>query len=553
MTMTDAPPATAPAVATPSPAAAGLYEALTTTDHKRIGRIWLMSGVFALVGAIVLAVMVGLERLDSESLDIFGGDNAHFQMWALYRLGLALLVAAPLFIGLATVVVPMQIGSTNIAFPRAALAAAWGFLIGAGILIASVLASGGWGAVDRATGGDRDAVALTLVGTGLVIASILLASICLATTVVSLRVKGMTLSRTPLFSWSMLVACSVWLLTLPILMANLVVAYVDVRSGPGSFGGSLDGDLGIFGQVAWLVEQPQVYAFAIPALGILGSVASVSAGVRHRQHAVSMAMIGMFGFFAVGGWSQPFFQADPGARVAYDEKFIFIVFGIGAILPVLGFIGATADTLIKGRNNVAGLPPAHLVGALGGGLLVLAGTAAGVVRVIEPFHLGGRITVSGVMNLVLFGAIASAVAGLWFWSSKIGGHALSPAMGRLVVLDLLGGAALLGGAQIASGFFETSNNPLEPVVEDTADVLNIVGLVGVVLIALGALGLVAALAQAMRSGDTAEADPWGGHTLEWATATPPPAGNFAEAPALVTSEAPLLDALEQAGDEGEDS
>jgi heme/copper-type cytochrome/quinol oxidase subunit 1 len=552
MTMTDSPPATASAAAAPSPAVAGLYDLLTTTDHKRIGRIWLGAGVLLLVAAVVLGVLLGLERLDADSVDIFGGDNAYFQMWALYRIGLALLVAVPLFIGLATIVVPMQVGSTNIAFPRAALAAAWGFLIGAAILIAAVFASGGWGAVDRATPPDREAVALTLVGMGLVIASILLASICVATTIVSLRVKGMTLSRTPLFAWSMLVASAVWLLTLPILMANLIVAYFDVHNGPGVFGGDLDGDLSIFSQVAWIVEQPQVYAFAIPALGILGSIAAVSAGVRNAQHSLMMGLIGAFGLLAIGGWSQPFFQSDLTATVAYDEKFVFIAFGIAAVLPVLGFIGATADTLVRGRSNIVGLPPGHLMLALGGGILLLAGTAAGVARVVEPLELGGRITVSGVMNLVLFGAIASSIAGIFFWSTKIGGHNLSMMLGRLVALNLVGGALLLGSAQVVNGFFETSNNPLEPLTEDAADVLNVVSLVGVAIIALGGLGLLSALARAMRLGTTGDPDPWGGHSLEWTTATPPPPGNFAEAPALVTSEAPILD-LAESSDEGEDS
>jgi cytochrome c oxidase subunit I len=553
MTMTDSPPATAQATAVPSPAAAGLYDLLATTDHKRIGRIWLTAGVFALVGAVVLGILLSLERLDSGRLDIFAGENPHFQIWALYRFGLALLVAAPLFIGLATVIVPMQIGSTNIAFPRAALAAAWGFLIGSGILIVSVAAGGGWGAIDRANPRELDSIALTLLGMGLVVVSILLASLCIATTVVSLRVNGMTLLRTPLFAWSMLVTTTVWLLTLPILLANLAIVYVDLRSGPGSFTGGVDGSVAIFAQLEWLVEQPQVYSFAIPALGVLGSAVAVSAGVRPARHGLSLGLIGFFGLLSVGGWSQPFFQFDPGANVAYDEKFVFIGFGLLAIIPVLGSLGAAADSLARGRGNLGGAPPAHLLGALGGALLLAAGAAAGVARVIEPFHLGGRVTVSGVMNLVLFGAVVSAVAGIWFWSTKISGRSLPPLLGRLAVLDLVGGALLLGGAQVVSGFFETSDDPLVPVVEDAADVLSIVSLVGVVLVALGALGVLAAITQAIRTGQTTDADPWGGHTLEWATATPPPPGNFAEPPGLVMSEAPLLDAIEQTPTEGEDS
>ena len=548
MTMTDSPPATDAAPAAASRAVVGLHAALTTTDHKRIGRMWLRVGVLLVVAAAVLGVLLGVESTDAGAVDLFGGRNAYFQMTALYRLGLALLVATPLFIGLATIVVPMQVGSTDIAFPRAALAAFWGFLLGAGILIASVLATGGWGAVDAASGDERDAVALTVVGTGMVVFSLLLASVCIATTVVSLRVKDMTLLRTPLFTWSMLVACAVWLLTLPVVLANLLVAYVDLHNGPGTFGGGLNGRVDAYTQIAWIVEQPQVYAFAIPVLGVLGSIVPVAAGVRAARHGLSVALIGLFGLLAIGAWSQPYFQFSGG--VNYDGRFVYIAFGIAATVPLLGAMGGAGDTLSRGRANIVGLPPAHLMGALGGGVLLLAGGAAGVARVIGPLHLGDRLTVSGVMNLVLIGAVASAVAGIWFWAPKIGGHELSPVMGRLVALDLIGGALLLGGAQVVNGFFGTSNDPLVEITDDTADVLNVVSLIGAVIVALGALGLLGALAQAMRTGGTAADDPWGGQTLEWSTATPPPPGNFAEPPVLVTSEVPLLD--EQAeSDDGE--
>lgn len=553
MTMTDSPPATdTDPVGTPA-AVAGLYDALTTTDHKRIGRLWLRAGVVFLVGAVVLGVLVGLERLDGETVDVFGGANAFFQMWALSRFGLALLVAAPLFIGLATVVVPMQVGSTNIAFPRAALAAAWGFLIGAGIMIVAVLANGGWGAVDRASGDERDAVALTLVGMGMVVVSLLLASLCIATTAVSARVKGMTLLRVPLFTWSMLVACAVWLLTLPVLLANLLIAYVDLHNGPGTFGGELSGDLGVFAQVHWLVEQPQVYAFAIPVLGVLGSVVPVAAGVRAARHGLSMALIGLFGLLSVGAWAQPFFQPTNPSLVRYDEKFVYIAFGIAAIVPLLGALGGAADTLVRGRENIVGLPPAHLLGALASALVLLAGVAGGVARVIEPFELGGRITVDGVAHLVLFAAVTSAVAGIWFWAPKIGGRELSPVSGRGAVVMLAGGAVLLGGAQVVNGFFETSLSPLVAPTDDTADALNVVSLVGGLVVALGALGVLAGLLASMRPGPAGADDPWGGQTLEWATATPPPPGNFAEPPALVTSEAPLLDSPDEPSAEGEES
>ena len=568
MTMTDSPPAANTALAATSPRVVGLFDTLTTTDHKRIGRLWLRSGLLGLLAATLIGVVLAIENSNSSPDDIFGGVNSYFQYFSLYRFGLVLLVVAPLFVGLATVVVPMQVGATNVAFPRAAHGAAWLFMIGAGITVVSVVAGGGWGALDGITGNERDAIALTLVGTGLVIVSLLVASVCIATTVVSLRTPGMNLLRVPLFAWSMLVATSVWLLTLPVALGNLAVVYFDLRGGPETFG-ITERSNAIYTQLGWLFEQPQIYAFAIPVLGVLGTIAPVVARCRHAQHAAAVVLIGLFGLLSVGGWSQPWFQGDN-----YDEKFVFILFGLFAFLPVLGSIGGAADTIAKrgsaGASDsdtsagsggvIAELLSVHGVGAVGAALLLLAGTGAGLARVIQPWDLGSRTTVSAVMNLVLFSAVAAGIAGIWFWAPKIGGKQLSVSMGRLVILDVVVGAVLLGGADFVSGFLEApafgyqavgSSTPLmaEPSNQDFIEVMNVVAALGAVLIALGVLGALAALAKAMRSNEAVADNPHGGQTLEWTTSSPPPPGNFSEPPERVVSEAPLLDTVSENGEE----
>ncbi len=122
-------------------------------------------------------------------------------------------------LGLGLVVVPLQIGAKTVAFPRAAAASYWGLLITGGLVIASYVMNGGPG------GGSSTGVdlwALAMIG---VVVSLLLATLCLVTTVLGLRAPGMTLNRTPLFSWSMLAAGGVWLLSLPILAAALLLVY----------------------------------------------------------------------------------------------------------------------------------------------------------------------------------------------------------------------------------------------------------------------------------------------------------------------------------------
>ncbi len=538
MTMTESPPATETQSVAPVPSpAVGLYDWISTSDHKRIGRTWIRASLLMLLGTAVVGILIGFEQVDASSVDVFGGDNSYFQLWGLYRFALVLMVAAPLLIGLAMVVVPMQIGATNIAFPRAALAAGWGYLLGAGITVVSVLAGGGWGALDGVSQDEADAIALTLLGTGMVIVSLLLGAICVATTVISLRTSGMNLLRVPLFAWSMLVACTVWLLTLPVAIANLAIMYVDLRGGPLTFGNP-EGSDAMYAQVAWVLDQPQIYAIAIPALGIIASIVPVIAGTRQIAHWVMVAFIGVFGLLSVGGWSQPYFANT-------SDEILYIAFGLAIVLPVFAVIGGAAATLAAGDAPV-GLPAAHLLGALGAGVILLAAVVSGAMKVIEPFDLIGTSAHTGLMNLTALAAITAGLAGLWFWAPKIGGGFMPSGLGRLVILDFIAGALLLGIPQVVAGFFDSPDLMVTDIDDSVVDAMSLVSAIGAVLVAVGALGVILALIASMRgSGDAPGDNPWNGHTLEWATTSPPPVGNFDEPPAKVVSEAPLLDIADE--------
>ncbi|NCG38989.1 MAG: hypothetical protein GWP48_15925 [Actinobacteria bacterium] len=536
--MTESPPATEPqSMIPPSSPAMGLYDGLSTSDHKRIGRTWIRASLLMLLGTAVIGVLIGFEQVDASSVDIFGGDNGYFQMWGLYRFALVLMVAAPLMLGLAMVVVPMQVGASNIAFPRAALAAGWGYILGAGITVVSVLAGGGWGALDGVSRDEADAIALTLLGTGMIIVSLLLGAICVATTVISLRTSGMNLMRVPLFAWSMLVACTVWLLTLPVAVANLAIMYIDLRGGPLTFGNP-EGSDAMYAQLAWVLDQPQVYAIAIPALGIIGSIVPVVAGIRQAAHWVMVTFIGVFGLLSVGGWSQPYFANT-------SDEILYIAFGIAVVLPVFAVIGGAAATLASGDAPV-GLPAAHLFGALGGGVVLLAAVVSGAIKVIEPFDLIGTSAHSGLMNLTALAAITAAVAGIWFWAPKIGGDFLPSGHGRLVMLGFTAGALRVGAPQVVAGFFDAPDLMLFDTEDSVVNAMSLVSAVGAVLVALAAAGVISAIVSSKRSsGDAPGDNPWNGHTLEWATTSPPSVGNFAEPLAKVVSEAPLLDLTDE--------
>lgn len=534
MTVTETRPETtaveAEALPEPAPTSRGLPAVLGSGDHKVLGRLWIVfSFLFALV-ALVTAVLLGLEGSDLGSLEILGSDT-FFQVFTLYRVVLMFLVVIPLFIGLGTYVVPLQVGARSIAMPRAAAAAFWTWLVAAGIVIASYAINGGPG------GGESDGVELWIVSFGLVLVGLLAASVCIAATVLAERSEGMTLTRIPLFAWSMLIATSVWVLSLPVLGANLLVAYIDHRYGQLLFG--LDPDL--WPQVAWAFHQPQVYAAAIPALGIIGEIFPVASGTRLRHREAAMVAIGAFGAFSFGAWAQPYFNAD--AR----NDLLYIAYAFAVIVPVLAMLAVIGG----GAKGHRPRPTAPFVLAVVALLGLVAATVAGAVLVTEPLDLLDTTFATGQMNLTLLSALVAGLAGVWFWLPKISGSRASDGLGMLVALISLLGISVVALGDLASGLLD------QPAVlvgdyapRDGVEVFNLVSGLGFALVLVGVLLAALALLTGVRKGITADAadrpdDPWGAQTLEWSTTSPPPWNNFEVDPGPVLTASPLLDAAEE--------
>ncbi|MET0904270.1 MAG: cbb3-type cytochrome c oxidase subunit I [Acidimicrobiales bacterium] len=543
MTVTEDAPAPAPAVSQPTattPAATGLASVLGTGDHKMVGRVWLAASLLHLVVAGAAALFVAVLRIDPSDLD-----NDFFQQAVTLRsIGGAFLFLLPLTIGLATLVVPLQVGASTIAFPRAAAAAAWTYLLGGGLVIGAYTIDGG------PFGNDVDGVRLFIVAFLLVLLALAVAWICIGTTVLALRAPGMTLRRVPLFAWSSLVGATVWLLVLPVLAGLVLVGYIDVRyGGPNGFisGG---GAITLYSRISWAFSQPAVYAFGIPVLGFAGAVVPVFSRTRHQQHRIALFLIGFYGVLAAGAWAVPAFSPDPTPWL-YEAPWVGVSFAI--LLPVLGLVGLWALTMRHGSPRLA----SPLLFAMAAVLMLLAGLAAGALQAIEPIEtmvdgegvslFGTTVTTSVASYIVLAAAIA-AFGGVVFWAPKIFGRLVPENSARFVALLLLIGTVVWSLPDLVSGILGQPGFPGTPAPDntDTIEVLNTVSAIGGGVLAAGCAAFVLLVLAALRSKELPGDDPWSGHTLEWATSSPPPSGNFASLPEI-TSEAPLYDAHQPQG------
>ena len=525
MTLTETRPEAepaAPAAIPPPPEPAGLAGLLTTVDHKRLGRAWMACALVLMVAAAVVGEVLAVERGSTGGLDLLDAD-VFGQVYSFHAVAAVFLFLLPLLVGLAVVVVPLQVGARSIAFPRAVSAGFWGWLVSSGVLIGAYAIDGG------PFGTDAEGVELWLLSLGTLVLSLLVATICLATTVLTMRAPGMTLGRTPPFAWSVLVGGAMWILTFPLLLANLLLSYLDFRYGQQLADGSQE----IMARISWFFGQPQVYALVVPAVGIVFECVSTLGRSRPQSHVLVQGAIAVLAILGFGGFAQEALAPD------LAEEALYVGVGVLALAPILLLVALVGDTLRRG-DPVLGSPLLFSAGAM---LCLLLGGAAGALAVIEPLDLRATTWESAQTHLVLLGAgVLAAFGGIHYWAAKIWGRLLSDATGKLVFAIVLLGVLLMAGADVITGALDQPLAGTRFGGDDAVEPLNIVAAIGGGLVILGAaLLLLDVLRTALSRGEAAPADPWEGHTLEWATASPPSRWNFDEPLPEVTSEHPLLD------------
>jgi len=509
------------ALVEPLPLPSGLAGLLGTGDHTTIGRLWIGFALLFGVAAAVSGVVADLSRLPD--LD-FPPTDTVTQVVYFRPVATVFLFLVALAVGLGTYVVPLQVGSRTIAFPRAAAGAFWTWLIGSGVLITSFAINGGpEGGVD---GAGEVGTSLFLASFIVVLAALGLAAVCIVTTVFGLRTPGLSMMRVPMFSWSMVVAGAVWLLSFPVLAGMALLIFVDFEYGARiGFGAPTE----MWDKLGWFAGQPQIYVVAIPVLGIIADVIPTLSGTRATFRGGTMAAIAAFGVLSFGAWAAPVFNEDVTTEAA------FLIVSVLIVVPVLALLGGWASVMKKGSPSLGSPALLGLVSML----LLLLAALAGAAYAIEPLEVqgvAGGAWELGQILLVVAAAAAGLAAGVFYWAPKMWGHKASDSLGKIAAAVFLFAGLAAGVSQLVLGLSERIDS-----LADAADVLNgattlgaALGALAVVLVALGAIS--------SARGSAAGADPWGtGQTLEWATSSPPPRGNFAEL-APVTSAEPVLDA-----------
>jgi cytochrome c oxidase subunit 1 len=522
---------------------ASLLGWLTTTNHKQIGILYIVTTfVFFLLGGL-LALLMRTE-LAHPGLQVMG-KAFYNQLFTIHGTTMIFLFIAPMGLGLANYFVPLQIGAPDMAYPRLNMLSYWMLLFGGLTIYASFLAPGGaaqtgwtfYAPLSSRLGSPGPGADMWIMGIVLVSSSSIMTAVNLMATIFMLRAPGMTMWRLSLFTWNMIITSLMILVAFPPLTGALSLLFIDRHFGGHFFDPSNGGSVILYQHLFWFFGHPEVYIMILPFFGIVTDIVPVFSRKPIFGYAgfvlASMAIAGL----SMTVWAHHMFTT--GAVLNPFFSFMSFLIAVPTGIKFFNWIG----TMWRGSIRLA----TPMLWCLGFMANFLIGGITGVMIASPPFdyHVHDTYFIVAHMHYVLGGGSLFAIfAGLYYWFPKITGHLLNERLGKVVFAITFVGFNLtfwpmhvlgLRGMQRRIPDYLPSLGPGQSLTTP-----NLVATIGSYLMAVAAILFLVNVVQAFRRKEPAGDDPWGGYTLEWITSSPPPEHNFHWLPPI-RSERPVFD------------
>ena len=518
-----------------------LVQLLRTTDHKVIGRMYLVTSLAFFVLGGVLALVMRLE-LARPGLQLLAKEQYN-QLFTMHGTIMLLLFATPIVFAFSNLVLPLQIGAPDVAFPRLNALSYWLYLFGGLITVSGFLTPGGaadfgWYAYAPLTstanspgaGADLWIIGLSVSGLGTI-----LGAVNMVTTVVTLRAPGMTMFRMPIFTWNILVTSLMVLLVFPLLTAALLVLWADRRFGATVFDPANGGAI-LWQHLFWFFGHPEVYIVAIPFFGIVTEVIPVFS--RKPLFGYQGMVLATFSIAALSltVWAHHMFTT--GAVLLPFFSIMSYLIAVPTGMKFFNWIGTMwrgAITFESPMLFAVGFMVTFLFGGLTG--VMLASPAI-------DFHVGDSYFLVAHFHYVLFGTIVfAAFSGIYFWFPKFTGRYLDERLAKLHFWLTFVGFHLTFLVMHWLGNEGMPRRYADYLPTDGFTVLNTLSTVGSLVLGVSLIPFFYNVYQSYRYGEVVSADDaWGfGNSLEWATSSPPPRHNFTAIP-RIRSERPAFEA-----------
>jgi cytochrome c oxidase subunit I+III len=517
----------------------GLYGALSTVNHKRISIRYIVTTLvfFVLAGLLALVMRTQLARADSGLV----GPDLYNQLFSMHGSAMMFLFAVPVMEAVALYLIPLMVGTRNVAFPRLNAYGYWLFLFGGlmsfTVFFLNIGPEAGWfsyvplAGPEYSPGKRQDFWAQLITFTEV---AALIGALQIIVTAFKLRAPGMTLARMPLFVWAMLVTAFMIVFAMPSVMLASTFLITDRLVSTQFFNPAEGGDVLLWQHMFWFFGHPEVYIIFVPALGMISEILPAFARRRVVGYLGLVIALVTIAFLSFGLWVHHMFTTGlPPLGMSF-----FTVASIMIALPTGMQIFCWIATLATGEPVRFATPILFVIGfffifVIGG----LTGIMLGASTLDQQLH-DSYFVVAHLHYVLIGGAVFPLFAGFYYWFPKLSGRQLSERLGRwnfwlffigfnvaffpMHILGLEGMPRRVYTYSAASGW----------------EGLNLLATLGAYMIAASALVFVCNVVLTLLRGARAADNPWGASGLEWATASPPPDYNFAEIP-VVTSRAPL--------------
>jgi cytochrome o ubiquinol oxidase subunit 1 len=516
-------------------------EWITSVDHKRIGVMYTLLACVMLLRGFSDAIMMRMQQAVAFHSNGFLPPEHYNQIFSAHGTIMIFFVAMPFVIGLMNLVVPLQLGVRDVAFPTLNSVGFWLTATGALLvnisLVVGEFARTGWLpypplselTYSPGVGVDYYLWSLEISGVGT-----LVAGINLVTTVLKIRTKGMTYLRMPMFCWTTLASNLLIIAAFPILTATLAMLILDRYLGFHFFTNEAGGNMMMFMNLIWAWGHPEVYILVLPAFGIFSEVVATFSGkplFGYRSMVLATMAICIISFMV---WLHHFFTMGAGP----DVNAIFGIASMIIAVPTGVKIYNWLFTMYGGRIRFA----TPMLWTMGFMVTFIIGGLTGVLVAVPPadFLLHNSLfLVAHFHNVIIGGVLFGAFAGYTYWFPKAFGFRLHEGLGKAAFWFWLVGFYVAFMPLYVVGFLGMTRRMQHYDVPEWRPWLYLAGF-GAVLILIGILFQIAQLVVSIRQREQLRdftGDPWDGRSLEWATSSPPPVFNFAIPPDVTGEDA----------------
>ncbi|HEY8591861.1 MAG TPA: cbb3-type cytochrome c oxidase subunit I [Sphingomicrobium sp.] len=517
-------------------------EYITSTDHKKIGIMYMVLGFIMLLRGFADAIMMRAHQY----LAVGEGQGyltpEHYnQIFSAHGVIMIFFVAMPLVIGFMNFVVPLQLGVRDVAFPTLNNVSFW--LNASGALLINIslfvgeFARTGWlafpplseKAFSPGVGVDYYLVALQISGVGTT-----LTAVNFVTTILKIRAPGMSYFRMPVFCWTSLASNLLILAAFPVLTATLAMLMLDRYLGFHFFTNDGGGNSMLYMNLIWIWGHPEVYILVLPAFGIYSEIAATFSGkplFGYRSMVFATMVICVLSFTV---WLHHFFTMGAGANVNAIFGIASMLIGIPTGVKIFNWL----FTMYGGRVRFT-VAMHYLIGFM---LLFVGGGLTGVLLAIPPVDFvthNSLFLVAHFHHVIIPGVVFAILAGYTYWFPKAFGFTLDERLGKLAFWGWFIGFNLAFMPSYLLGFWGGTRR-MQHISDPTWKPWLGLELIGAFFIAAGIFFLAAQLFWSIKTRDQRRdvtGDPWDGRTLEWLTLSPPPHYNFAVLPDVHGEEA----------------